>query len=526
MRLDRVFIDGYKNLKNLTVDFDEGCLTNVIIGQNGAGKSNLIEAIVMVFRHVDLRRHEPKFHFHIEYRIETTKIALSNMNDQPPITVDGKVVSRSEFVKRKADWFPDLVFGYYSGGSRRLESLFDSHQRAYYDVIKRNDNNAECVDALANRRLFYCRPIHGILALASFFAFADADVEKELKERLGIIGFDSMLAQFREPWYAKGGRKMKVENARNFWGAAGPAGGTARELQSVAFHPMAVTGNSIDDYRDKQQSESQYAAFLKDYDSLKKFSSAFSSDQDMFYALEAMDISDLIREIYLWVTRTNDSTGDVSFADLSDGERQLLMVLGLIRVSRGKRALFLLDEPDTHLNPHWQYGYLDLIKQWTGNAADSNNCHIIMTSHNPLTVSALTRNEVRVLSVDQDGSLSANPPYTDPKGLGFTSTLTEIFGLQTSLDSETQKMVDDRNVLARIDKKSEAQQRELIKKNDELSRLGFMFEDREPIYDQVLKALQDIRFTGRPPLTPAQIEERRAAMSKLVKSLLDEKGAA
>jgi S-adenosylmethionine synthetase len=59
----------------------------------------------------------------------------------------------------------------------------------------------------------------------------------------------------------------------------------------------------------------------------------------MFAALEAVDISDLFRDMHVWVSRVNDTSGDVSFADLSDGERQLLMVLGLIRISRGKRTM-------------------------------------------------------------------------------------------------------------------------------------------------------------------------------------------
>ena len=54
MRIDRVFIDGFRNLRAVEADFDENCLTSVIIGENGSGKSNLIEAIVEVFRHVDL----------------------------------------------------------------------------------------------------------------------------------------------------------------------------------------------------------------------------------------------------------------------------------------------------------------------------------------------------------------------------------------------------------------------------------------------------------------------------------------
>ena len=521
MRLDRVYIDGFKNLKQVTVDFDERKLTTVVIGQNGSGKSNLIEAIISVFRWVDMRRNEPRFLYQIDYRIEGTKVCLSNQQGKAAISVDGKEVSRTDFERRKSDWFPDLVFGYYSGGSRRLEALFDSHQRRYYEAIKRNNDDADCALALKNRRLFYCRPIHGVMALLTFFVFPNKKIEEELKAKLGITGFHSMLAHFREPWFAKGSKDKKAEQASDFWGAAGLAGRTARGLKAVAFHPMALVGNSIDDYREKQQPEAQYATFLPNLCSLKQFAKAFRDDREMFFALEAMDISDLIRELYVWLTRKNDASGDVGFADLSDGERQLLMVLGLIRVSRGKRALFLLDEPDTHLNPHWQYSYLKLIEDWTDIANEAENCHIILTSHNPLTVSALTRDEVRVMNTEEDGSTTVTPPYADPKGMGFTSTLTEIFGLPTSLDIETQSLVDDRNSLARIQQKTDEQEKELIEINDKLARLGFLFEDREPLYKDFLRAWQDVRYANRPPLTQAQIEARHRAMKELIIRLKD-----
>ena len=120
MRLDKVYIDGFKNLKQLEVDFDETKLTTVLIGQNGAGKSNLIEAITQVFRWADLRRLKPRFQYRVDYRIKPrtgvlvpTRVTLSNVLGEAEIQIDGKQVTRAEFEKRKNDWFPDLVFGYY-----------------------------------------------------------------------------------------------------------------------------------------------------------------------------------------------------------------------------------------------------------------------------------------------------------------------------------------------------------------------------------------------------------------------------
>ena len=94
MRLDRVYIDGFKNLKG--VDFDEERFATVVIGQNSAGKSNLIEAI--------------------DYRIGDRKVRLSNREGRPFVMVDGERLSRTAFENRQNELFPDLVFGYYSGG--------------------------------------------------------------------------------------------------------------------------------------------------------------------------------------------------------------------------------------------------------------------------------------------------------------------------------------------------------------------------------------------------------------------------
>lgn len=528
MRLDKVYIDGFKNLRQLEVDFDERKLTTVLIGQNGAGKSNLIEAIAQVFRWVDLRRNEPRFQYRVDYRIQPLgkvvpqppRVTLSNMPGEPAIRVDGKEVKRTEFEKRRQEWFPDLVFGYYSGGSRRLESLFDSHQRRYYDDIKREADKAKVAKALEARRLFYCRPIHGVLALMALFAFPAPKVTDELASRLGITGFHSLLALFRRPsWYTG----PKDQGAEDLWGAKGPAGLAARRFKELALHPFALEGNAIDDYRDKTQAEPQFAAFLPSHDRLKALAQQFKNEREMFFALEAMDISDLIREMFVWVTRDNDTSGDVGFADLSDGERQLLMVLGLIRVSRGKRALFLLDEPDTHLNPHWQHSYLKLVEDWTDIASDADKCHIVLTSHNPLTISALTREEVRVITQEVDGRVTAAPPYADPRGMGFTATLTEIFRLPTTLDTETQRLIDQRNVLIQNPDKTKDEEIRLIELTEKLNRLGFMFESREPLYQDFLRNWQDVKYSEKPPLTPTQIERRRLGMRELIRRLQNSK---
>lgn len=539
MRLLRVYIDGYRNLKNVEVDFDKDSLTTVVIGENGSGKSNLIEAIVEVFRAYDLGiKNIGGYKFEVEYEIGSWRVILLNSEG------DGELRWKANFDPTNGSemaygdghaphdqcegvLLPDIVFGYYSGTGSRLEKLFERHQSRYYEVISKEQLQVEYQIARGKRRLFYCRPDQGAMALLSYLAKPkdDGEVKELLTEKLGITGFHSALAHLKEPSWFSGSKVAAVRETGKIWGAHGPAGACARALKDAAFHPLELEGAVVDDYRRRASKEAQLACFLRDEKALKKFAANYKTDQDMFAALEAADISDLFREMIVWVTRTNDASGDISFSDLSDGERQLLMVLGLIRVSRGKEALFLLDEPDTHLNPAWQLTYLELIKEWTEVAADEEKCQIIMTTHNPLTIAALTKKEVRVMQVAEDGQVKVSEPYADPRGMGFTSTLTEIFGLPTTLDPKTQEQIDERNYLARMDERSVKQERMLIELNDKLDRLGFMHESRDPLYDEFLKAVHGYKISERPIMTQDQIEKRRLAMQALIKSLTEERGA-
>ena len=59
MRIDWLRIPNYRNLRNFEINFDEGQSTTVLLGHNGSGKSNLLEAIVEIFRDLDFKSRLP-----------------------------------------------------------------------------------------------------------------------------------------------------------------------------------------------------------------------------------------------------------------------------------------------------------------------------------------------------------------------------------------------------------------------------------------------------------------------------------
>jgi predicted ATP-dependent endonuclease of OLD family len=76
VRIDWVTIRDFKNLRDFHIDFGESQLTTVLIGRNGSGKSNLLEALVLIFRDLDLEE-VPSFPYEIQYYCHKKKIFIS-----------------------------------------------------------------------------------------------------------------------------------------------------------------------------------------------------------------------------------------------------------------------------------------------------------------------------------------------------------------------------------------------------------------------------------------------------------------
>ena len=77
MRLDKLTIGSakdspshqFKNLKNVTIDFDQDHWVTVVIGWNGTGKSNVLEALAIIFRDLIAKKRTPAFAFQLAYRM-------------------------------------------------------------------------------------------------------------------------------------------------------------------------------------------------------------------------------------------------------------------------------------------------------------------------------------------------------------------------------------------------------------------------------------------------------------------------
>jgi len=171
----------------------------------------------------------------------------------------------------------------------------------------------------------------------AFFYREDLEISNFLRERLRITGFESALFVIRKPRWAKAGTK-----ADDFWGAKGVMRRVLERLRSFAIAPIIVEQTVSDGYRTTK--EDHYYFFLPDLSRLHAFADEYDDARTFFLALESTDFSELIHDVKIQVRVSTTNTEDVpiTFREMSEGEQQLLMVLGLMRFTKSLHHWYYL----------------------------------------------------------------------------------------------------------------------------------------------------------------------------------------
>jgi predicted ATPase len=130
-------LPDFKNLRDFQISFSAESAVSVLVGRNGTGKSNVLEALTIIFRDLDLGA-EPTFPYALAYecRGRTVEVSAVPEGDRTRIRrrcfVDGEAVPNAAVVGAKERKNrPSYVFGYYSGPSNRLEEHYRTHQERF-----------------------------------------------------------------------------------------------------------------------------------------------------------------------------------------------------------------------------------------------------------------------------------------------------------------------------------------------------------------------------------------------------------
>jgi predicted ATPase len=595
MQLLNLHLPKFRNLRGVALDFKSHLevgqgerprpiRSHALIGQNGTGKSNLIEALITIFRNIDLRR-DAEFDYTLEYEIRGNRVRIQadlSKQKRPFVWVDDDRVSQDYLTtndppdkpdrdeRRGPRLLPSHIFAYYSGRNERIEALFQDHIlrfnarqetdtdevlpesvltnftasesdiRAVDEAKQRRESRLRQLGDDRLRRLFYCRGGHSQLVLLACL-LSDDPVFKKVMENLHIESLESALFVLKEPHRQREKRRNGKfddidlnEGDPRFWYARGNVvSDFLDKLWQVSWAPIEQEAAKQIDFRGRTERQKQLYLFVPTHEKLKQLGDLVGSPDSFFRYAEGAYIGDLIEEVRITVKKRDEYGGKISFTQLSEGELQMLTVLGLMRITREDHCLFLLDEPDTHLNPIWKLRYFDDIENVLSPESGStrsgsltlasfereSQSQILITTHDPMMIGSLKREQVHILR-RQGNQTMIDTPDEHPQGMGVTGLLkSDVFGLSSTLDIETERRLFRRNELfVKLDRTPDEDE-ELRRLSAELADLGFSTSDfRDPDYALFVRTMAQHRRFRKPTLSP----EERAEQDRIASQIIDE----
>ncbi|WP_017006740.1 AAA family ATPase, partial [Enterovibrio norvegicus] len=368
---------------------------------------------------------------------------------------------------------------------------------------------------------------------------SDDPVFKKVLNNLHIESLESALFVLKEPHRLREKRRSGkfdeneiVEGDARFWYARGNVVSEFLDkLWQVAWAPIEQEASKKIDFRGRTEKQKQLYLYVPDKEKLKQLGELVGGPDSFFRYAEGAYIGDLIDKVRITVKKHVPSEehhdGNVSFTNLSEGELQMLTVLGLMRITREDHCLFLLDEPDTHLNPIWKLRYFDDIEGVLSSEKEAlvqGESQILITTHDPMMVGSLRKEQVHIIR-KSEGNTLVEQPDEHPQGMGVSGLLkSDMFGLPSTLDRHTLNTLQRRNDLLakrKYEGLSHDEQQELDCLVVRLDDLGFSREYRDPMYQLFIEQMYKVRSKPLDELlNEEELQEQNALAEKIMEQLV------
>lgn len=117
---------------------------------------------------------------------------------------------------------------------------------------------------------------------------------------------------------------------------------------------------------------------------------------------------------------------------VSDGEHQLIQIIGSLLVFSSEQTLFILDEPESHFNPEWRTEFLDLIEKYV----DTSKMELLISTHSPFLLSACESNRVLCFKKNDNHEVEIDSLELQTYGAAFDALLTSVFDMDVLISQK------------------------------------------------------------------------------------------
>ena len=338
MRIKSLKINGYKNLN---IDLKHETDIIAAIGNNGSGKSNLLEAFCRIFGSL-YDKSSVDFSYNITFvNIDNQTICVEQKKfKKASMLVDGNSPPIMD------DYLPKRIVVIYSGEEDRLwRKCIEPFFEDYIRDINKSSRGKGVIDTLP--RMLYFDKHYWNIALLSILCSDAEDNKHFLKNLLKISDIERITIDFKKGRYDTYAQ--------------------SKTLQFINF---------IDKKNEYTIEEFKNIVLTK-----------YIAD-DVFrymYVAYAPSKSNIIDNI------TIKFNNDLTIEDLSEGEKKLLLVKAALEFAGQEDCLFIFDEPDAHIHVTNKEEIIKMFDPY------KHNRQIVFTTHSPTLTNCLDDNNLYML---------------------------------------------------------------------------------------------------------------------------------
>ena len=330
MKLNKITFDNYKNLAK-EFSFEQANNYVALIGLNGSGKSNLLEAISLLFAHtMGIEVDSPFAQDRLTYDIRGHRVDITEGDSLANGTISEENL-------------PSSLIACYSGEDNRLWN--SGFERYYVDFFNKAIRGGEY-----KPKVLYINKYCWKIAFLSLLFSEKDEVKSFISDKLHI-DTDSVYVHF----FTKDGANPQRHDASNWYGRV-----------SAKYPNIQILVNDLKSNEDVDLNCIKYPGL--------------TPDQIVFYYLYFLHMPDkqgsLGLEADKLIEKIEISVNGYDFDNLSEGEKKLILIECITNVLGDESSLILLDEPDAHIHIAMKKDLLKLISEFEGQT--------IMTTHSPM----------------------------------------------------------------------------------------------------------------------------------------------
>lgn len=358
MRIRKITINSYKNLKGV-YSFENGDNYIALIGLNGSGKSNLLEAVSIIFYKLFSKKgKEIPFDYSVEYEVDNDVFNIGKKN----------FLKNGIQCKTKDIIYPSSIIACYSGEDKRLWSLAyeDYHYSYFREAVK---------ESRFNPSLLYIDKSCWGIAFLSLICSEDPNVKSFLKDKLHVTSPADIEINFT------------IDDTKR----------TAFKLHSaLSWFDRICRDNGETEVNGNLLSSTDPILTDKIDPDTEKAKTVFS----FLYLLSQPEKKAKKNNIQRFITDIKIKVNGIFFDDLSEGEKKLILIECITKVLGDKKSLLLLDEPDAHTHIAMKKDLLKLISEFEGQT--------IMTTHSPMFVKMVQDDNPENLFYIENGCITVS----------------------------------------------------------------------------------------------------------------------